>query len=173
MGIKISNCYYHGNRPAVATCAQCGVGICRECAVKDDSGRIICYKCGNSNLKQEHKEYREMIKEQGGRFRNGTEFIVPGIIGILIAIAGGWFIYFGPFDMRVFTGVNKDFIMIEYLLFSSPFGMIMLNDRFAPKYDTWSNLFNTWFLKVMFSFFIGGIVFAFYLFRFVMSKITL
>ena len=74
---QVSRCYYHPDKSAVATCTKCGVGICRDCAVKDDQGRILCYRCGNEYLKLEHKEHRKKIKDSGGRFRKGTDFIVP------------------------------------------------------------------------------------------------
>lgn len=89
MYVQVSKCYYHPERGAVATCTKCGVGICRECAVKDSRGRILCYRCGNEDLRQEHKEYRKKLKASGGRFRRGAEFIFPGIIGILIVAAAG------------------------------------------------------------------------------------
>ena len=56
MGLRESGCYYHRGRLAVATCARCGVGICRDCLVRDENGTILCYQCGNEKLKQEHKE---------------------------------------------------------------------------------------------------------------------
>lgn len=42
------NCYYHENKPAVASCAKCGVGLCRSCreeAVYEMDGKPICLNC--------------------------------------------------------------------------------------------------------------------------------
>lgn len=36
-------CYNHNDRDAVATCMECGVGLCRECADKYES--VLCDKC--------------------------------------------------------------------------------------------------------------------------------
>lgn len=46
------NCYIHLDKPAVATCHECGMGLCRDCV--DNSAYTIdnhplCHDC---NLKQ-------------------------------------------------------------------------------------------------------------------------
>lgn len=177
MNIKVvGSCYYHPERSAVAICPQCNAGICRECAVKDDSGRVICYRCGNSNLKQEHRKYREMLKQQGGRFRNGTEFIKPTIIGIIILVVIGLVTVFSKdSNLRIIvmdegiTGIIAG-IMVVYILFSIPFCMAMLNDLFAPKYDTLYSRFNKWYIKFAISLFAGWIVFTFYWIRYIVTK---
>lgn len=165
MNVQISNCYYHNERLAVATCAQCGAGICRGCAVKDDSGKVICFECGNSNIKQEHKEYRKMLKQQGGRFISGKEFILPGIIGVLIIVAVCLLDHFlnRYYSADGFFGGINDYgiigiIFVAYMLFSIPFCMIMLNDIFAPRYDTINNRFNKWYFKVVISMCVGWLV---------------
>lgn len=173
MNVRISRCYYHVEKPAVAVCAQCGADICRECAVKDDFGRIICCECGNNNLKQEHKKYREALKQQGGRFRDGKEFVIPGIIGILINIVICLIAYNENFLVSG-NGVMMDILVmipVMYVFFSIPFCMIMLNDRFAPRYDTWYNHFSGWYWKIVISFLVGWIVFTFYLIRYIIIKI--
>ena len=172
MSVNVSRCYYHMDEPAVAVCAQCGAGICRRCAVKDDYGKVICSKCGNSNLKQEHREYRKLLKQNGGRFRDGTEFIIPGIIGILINIVIGFIDYkVNIFELGVTMGDIILRIFLIYMFFSIPFCMTMLNDRFAPRYDTRLNHFSHWYFKICFSLFAGWIVFTFYLIRFIVCKI--
>lgn len=177
MNVKIGYCYYHAGREAVAVCAQCGAGICRECAVKDDGGRIICISCGNSNLRQEHKQYRQLLKQQGGRFINGKEFIMPGIIGFLIVLAMGAIAFFsgsgiaspdGIYDVLAYILV---FAVLAYILFSIPFAIILMSDILAPKYDTLYNRTFNFFLKIIVAMFIGWIVFTFYWVRFVILKI--
>ena len=166
MQLQASGCYYHPGRLAVATCAKCGVGICRECAVKTPQGTILCYKCGNKQLKLEHKEYRKHLKESGGRFKNATEFIIPGIIGVIIAVAGVVATHYGFIS---FQGVKNIFFL--YFLFSIPFGYVVLSDLLSPKYDTiWNNVTN-FYIKIMCSFMIGWIVFPLVLIRFIIRKI--
>ena len=44
------NCFFHENKPAVATCAQCHVGLCRDCvnnAITLDD-KPLCPSCGKS-----------------------------------------------------------------------------------------------------------------------------
>ena len=51
------NCYNHTDQPAVATCIDCGKGLCSECAHKYTDP--ICDSC---NLNRIRKEKSEMIK---------------------------------------------------------------------------------------------------------------
>lgn len=178
MHAQVSKCYYHPEIGAVATCAKCGVGICRDCAVKDDRGRIICYQCGNKDLKQGHKEYRKRLRENGGRFRTGAEFILPGSVGILIAIAFGAFLYYVGMDSQIVSSLSIDgsrgsLLLTAYCLFSSPFGYIVLNDLFAPKYDRAINVICDRFMTVFFSPILGSILFAFFGIRFIIRRIML
>lgn len=178
MSTKMGSCYYHSEKRAIATCAQCGVGICKECSVKDDLGRIICYSCGNEKLRQEHKECR---KKRGRRFEEGKEFIIPGIIGILIvAVAIALIYYISPgrfksvnwlYPYEVFEFIIA-YGIIAYIFFSIPFGVIMLNDIFAPKYETIHGHFSKIYLKIMFAFIFGWIAFTFYWIRFVIHKVA-
>lgn len=42
------NCYYHENKPAVVSCAKCGVGLCRDCreeAAYEVDGKPLCLNC--------------------------------------------------------------------------------------------------------------------------------
>lgn len=175
MYLRASGCYYHPGRLAVATCAKCGVGICRECAVKDEYGTILCYQCGNEKLRQQHKEHRKQLKESGGRFRKGTEFIIPGIIGTLIAVVILTMNYYGigydgnhdPMNLGVWGT-----ILMAYCLFSIPFAYIMLNDLLTPKYDTLLNRIGNWGEKILTSLLVGWIAFTFIWIRFIVRKIT-
>lgn len=181
MYTKISNCYYHVERPSVALCSKCGVGICRECAVKD-GGRILCVSCGNENLKMEHKQYRQMLKQQGGRFKSAKEFIIPGIIGLLIILTIVVLIGFTDSEaiLREINHCNNIYqifglllagIFIAYALFSVPFAVILMNDIFAPKYDTRWNILSKWYFRFWIALFFGWIVFTFYLVRFIIIRI--
>ena len=172
MYTQVSNCYYHPERGSVATCARCGVGICRECAVKDEQGVVLCYQCGNEFLRQEHREYRKRLKENGGRFRRGREFILPGIIGLLIVAAVGAMDYFGIVDIPWSDGLGiPSLFLLAYTLFSIPFCYIALNDLLAPKYDTMSGRFNKWYFKLAISTCFGWAVFTFFWIRFIITKL--
>lgn len=175
---QVSNCFYHPDRSAVATCSKCGVGICEYCAVKDVQGKIVCYRCGNEDLKQEHKEYRKSLKERGGRFRKGTEFIVPGIVGTLLVVLSFILLKYSAENgtgslSSIIDGWEKMLVnaILAYFIFSLPFCYILLNDLFAPKYDTAHNNFGKFLLKILISFLFGWLVFTFLWIRFIVRKI--
>lgn len=157
--VQVNGCYYHTDKLAVAVCAECGAGVCENCAVRDDRGRIICVSCGNAILKEEHKQYRQLLKEQGGRFTNGKEFIKPGIIG-LILIFGALFLAFhdgtlvqeyhalaGYGDIsRLFAGAVA-LLLFGYMIFSIPFAFLWMFDAFAPKYVRRWDIFGKWYFR--------------------------
>lgn len=173
MRLQASGCYYHPGRLAVAVCAKCGVGICRDCAVKNAQGTIICYKCGNEELRQEQKGYRKWLKERGGHFSKGTDFIVPGIIGILLVALGIFGCLFESSRNANFHMGVVDYMAlgaVSYILFSIPFCYIVLDDLFAWKYRTSSQRQDKLFIKVMISFMLGWIAFPFILIRFIIRR---
>lgn len=171
MYLQASRCYYHPERGAVAICAKCGVGICRECAVKNNLGQVLCYQCGNEQLRLEHKAHRKRLKEGGGRFRTGREFIFPGIVGICIIIGVVLLDHFYN-NNKIMVGGIFYISLFSYILFSLPFGYILLNDLFAPKYDTIYSGFYKWYWKVWIALLFGWIAFTFYWIRFVIGKVA-
>lgn len=185
MSVNVSGCYYHPDKGAVATCAQCGRGVCSSCAVQDNkTGRIICYRCANTKINQKQKEHRKLLKETGGRFSEGRDFIRPIIRGIIwviiVLIAVGLLDYFVA-KGELFYDVNWDIgtitvgVMIWgwmlFWIFGIPFGMIWWNDVFPKKYTNteWANVRSV--LGIIFSIFFGWILFTFYLIRFIVIKI--
>ena len=171
MSVKVNGCYYHEGKAAVAVCAQCGVGICRQCAVKDNKGRVICVSCGNKNLKEEHKKYRQMQKQQGARFKDKKEFMKPGIIGLLIVFVTFAYVFY---EGVIFQEIGRcrniievfffiiAMILFAYMLFSIPFAIILMEDIIPPKYATIMDIIGKWLLRVFVSLFLGWIVFTFY-----------
>lgn len=143
MQFLASKCYYHPERGAVATCAKCGAGICRDCAVKHDGGVILCYQCENEYLRKEHREYRKQLKERGGSFTKGTDFIIPSIVGLLLIAVFGALEYFGVTNNPP-NGAGG-YLLEAYLLFSIPFSYTLISDLFAPKYD----VYGWWIIKLM------------------------
>lgn len=182
MPLRVSGCYYHPGRGTVAICAECGVGICRECAVYDSRGRIVCRQCANEEWRQEHKEYRKQLKANGGRFVTGKDFLVPGIIGILLVIAAqvGFalqILYSNPFYsydsnlalmLMIMTG-----IALTYYVFSMPFCWLTLSDLIPTYYSTTElALVNglKLLLKVTVTFFVGWLIFTVLWVRFLVRK---
>lgn len=182
--VQVSGCYYHADKLAVAVCAECGAGVCENCAVKDDRGRIICVSCGNAILKKEHKQYRQMLKEQGGRFTNGKEFIKPGIIGLILAFGALFLICFheGTLVQEFHTvaeygDISRLFadavalLLLGYMIFSIPFALLWMFDAFAPKYVRRWDYFDKLFFRFCVALIFGWIIFTFYWIRFVIIKI--
>lgn len=181
MPVLVSGCYYHPDRAAVAFCAECGVGICQECAVNDSRGRVVCRQCANEELRQEHREYRKQIKASGGRFITGKDFLVPGIVGILIAIAGHVVLAFqGYYSAFFLNDYNPKItlmvlvsIMLTYVLCSIPFGWI-ISSELIPIYHstTTMGLVNMlkWILRVAITFYFSWLVFTVLWVRFLIRK---
>lgn len=46
------NCYYHPDRPAVAQCADCGKGLCQECANRNSKKIPLCPDCAKKRLRK-------------------------------------------------------------------------------------------------------------------------
>lgn len=166
MSVQVSRCYYHPDTPAVATCAKCGAGLCKDCVAKDDSGRILCHECGQKQLDKKHDEFLRQLKKDGGRFKKATDFIIPGIIGILLAVAvwrfetasgAGLYFYaeFGP--------------AAAYLLFAAPFGYIQVKDFSGPTFGAGKII--PFIFDAFFALLLGWIIFPFILLRFIIRKI--
>lgn len=178
MSIRVSGCYYHPDRGAVAVCDECGVGVCNSCAVKAD-GRILCKQCAkedlrriNKELKHDHQQYQEWLKERGGRFVELKDFIRPGLIGLLLAIAAvilGNITEDSIFKDGVLTG-----IAMMYWLFSAPFCYTLLGTLIAPtthiKTVFWE-LSMRQIIKLFISMLTGWIVFPIIVIRFIVGKV--
>lgn len=136
---NVSGCYYHPNKLSVAVCSECGHGLCRDCIVKGRSGKTLCIDCANKELKQEHKEYQKLLRANGGRFRTGREFLIPGIIGIVLCVVVTFLMLT---DGQSFFSTDNPvdaiptILFVEYNIFAIPFCVRGLMDRFAPRYTT-------------------------------------
>ncbi len=82
------NCFYHDSKPAIVSCAKCGVGLCRDCmtnAAYTYDGKPLCLNCSRPIAEEELKE------AQSSRTWSVVKFIFSGfflVIG-LMAFAGG------------------------------------------------------------------------------------
>lgn len=178
MQTQVGKCYYHPDVGSVALCAKCGVGLCSECAIRAEDGAILCPSCMDEILKQEHKEYRKWIKERGGHFVEGRDFIKPGIIGLLMILAfavlevvldhnqfiSAMFHSSLPLPVCVFL-----IVLSAYLIFSIPFGYVIVNDLFAPRYRR-GLVSLTFAFTVTVSLIFGWIIFAVILVQFFIRK---
>ncbi len=125
MDVSVDRCYYHNDRPSVAVCSICGAGICQDCTA-NNNGQIVCVPCFNKLLKEDHREYLRQAKAAGGwknKFTTAREFILPGIIGLILAVLGwvaAFHVSYSP--DHIFFFVCMGFID-SYVMFTVPFGI--------------------------------------------------
>jgi len=58
--ITTSACHKHIDRPAVATCEDCGTGLCARCQVDIDTVGTFCWECAarRGGLRADHRPLR-------------------------------------------------------------------------------------------------------------------
>lgn len=69
-------CYYHPDREIVATCTECGKGLCKECASKWDP--ILCEDCARERIADKRVALRRSI----------SAGIVITALGLVVGIVG-------------------------------------------------------------------------------------
>jgi len=112
------NCYNHPEEVAVASCVDCGKGLCRTCA-----GLYQIPICNECNL-------RRVKNDEGNIIKIYLPSIVLFIIGIIIGISGYHSFGMGIFLGYIFAGVPwgwkiVTFIQPQMFLFLSIFGWVM------------------------------------------------
>lgn len=71
-------CYYHSDREIVATCTECGKGLCKECASKWEP--TLCDDCAKGHIDEKRNTQKKIIGLSMG-------ILVAGVvIGIIMAI---------------------------------------------------------------------------------------
>lgn len=84
----IMNCFFHDDKPAIVSCAKCGIGLCRDCMTDTAysyDGKPLCLNCSKPIALDELKE------AQSSRTWSLIKFIFSGFfLGIgLVAYTGG------------------------------------------------------------------------------------
>lgn len=164
----IHTCHYHRGIFAENKCEKCGFYICSQCEVSIGKGRYVCVSCQNKEYKEEHKEHRNWIKHRNGRFVEWEDFIEPSIYGVLLVLGAILFVYFGKINLSFATGVEGIISSISflYVVFSTPFGYIFLDELFADKVGTLYESFSRWYFKAAFGFLFGWVFFSIYWIKF-------
>lgn len=75
------NCFFHEDQVAVATCQDCGIGLCKECASKYTPA--LCPECAKKRV--ENNEIQHMINKEKHLNDVKGEFITPIIGGAVVA----------------------------------------------------------------------------------------
>ncbi len=75
------NCYFHTDQVAVATCQDCGIGLCKECASKYTPA--LCSECAGKRERAAQKDYEKAKQEHLQSAKDA--FLKPIIFGSVVA----------------------------------------------------------------------------------------
>lgn len=86
------NCYFHPNEPAVATCKECGKGLCRACAGKYDPP--LCDACFEKLIQRHENKVRrqkeEAIEELREDRQSDVKYLLISAITFVVGLVAGW-----------------------------------------------------------------------------------
>ena len=184
-------CYYHEDRDAVATCQNCGKGLCKECASK----HIPCYcpDCWNRmqeqrkiereasrTLAQEQMEHRKLTEINYYKKKN-NEILICMLIGGLLFISyilmrkyifGG----FSEIDSQsTMTGKIMICILINGIVgsifFVLPFGWNVLRKHLDK--DSIVMFWLTIIIRILLSILVGYVAFPCYVGKLIINTIKI
>lgn len=79
------NCFYHPDKPAVATCTRCGKGLCADCAHKFEP--VCCEDCAKTAIANERQAAQENKQTaQGSLLFYGAGIVLAAAISIVATI---------------------------------------------------------------------------------------
>ena len=104
-------CYHHPSQQAVATCRECGKGICRDCydsyGAGMGAGKALCFDCTEELVKENMAEIawlRSTVKKER------TLMIVGAVIGLIVGIGA-----MGPAGfVLIFVGASLGTIIRQF-----------------------------------------------------------
>lgn len=107
------NCFRHHDRPAIATCRNCGKAACSECC--DDTGRVIaCSEACISELREDY-QLKERMKQSFGIGRKPpmpASIPTYGLFGVILMGVGIYLSYTRPgVDFLTFAMSAVFFVM--------------------------------------------------------------
>ena len=115
------NCYYHSESNAVATCTNCGKGLCKQCT--DRFNIPICESCCLSALKEEKKVLMHPLKVLGIAFFIILFLLLPFLNYISLSWSGffGFLIIFYFFAAMLygFSSIRQNSNVIVERRYSS------------------------------------------------------
>ncbi len=165
-------CFNHPEREAVATCQNCGKGLCRECAEKHTP--CLCDICAVLVQQSEQEQAQNEENQRKQKYRDALvdtrgEFIKIAAIGIPIGIIGTWWMAHNG-DLSSFS----DYVVSIFMWFCVPFGWKFLTylQSFFPI-----SIFGTWWfwiiyiaVKVCLSFVVGIPAFIYQLVKTILTQ---
>lgn len=154
-------CFYHEKKDAVATCQNCGKGLCKTCASKQSS--CLCEECIKDISKNE--AFEKAIKKQQAIIDTKEEFIAAIIKGILAVLIG----------MLILNVLcDYPFDTSEFMLFFFPFGWALITylEQYLPPMLVSGLLYFIYLIfKITFSFIFGIFCFAYQVVKFIIKMI--
>ncbi|MCM1056972.1 MAG: DUF6040 family protein [Firmicutes bacterium] len=167
-------CFNHPDREAVATCQNCGKGLCRECAEKHTP--CLCDPCA-AKLKQDAQK-REQSKEEQRKQKykdalvdSRSEFIKTAVIGVIVGVLLTWWLSTtSSSDMNGFG----DYMGVFILFFFIPFGWKFLT--YLQSFFPLSIIGTFWFwfiyiiVKALLSIFVGIPAFIYQLVKTILTQ---
>lgn len=156
------NCFFHVDREAVATCQDCGIGLCQECASKYNP--CLCPECAKKR-KIEYENER-IQKKKDDLYNVKYEFLSSCLYGITIAgiiIAVGAYACISDRTIRYIPVI----IILALLSYFASFGWKQTIGFKAGAFE--SNLFQviSFVIRVILSIIIGIPSFIFVVIKYV------
>lgn len=144
------NCFFHPHLSAVAECAACKKNICKSCAT-EYAGGLYCPSCINSEIDY----YKNEIATRKRFFKIAP--IIGAVVGIALLIFSGDFSGIGDIFIALISGM-----LTVIMIAGIPIGMKALQKltetmTILAPISEWIIWFG---IKVIISFFIGGLVIA-------------
>ena len=153
-------CFYHEDKDAVATCQNCGKGLCRECTTKYTP--CMCDNC--IKLLEENKKIETIRKKQEALIDTKSEMIsaiFKGVITVIISI-----ILFNLMETQKFE-------TWELLFFFFPFGWALLTyiEQYIPTIFVCSGILYIVIItfKIIFAVFLGIPCFIYQVIKFMVN----
>lgn len=121
-------CYHHPDRDAVASCSECGKGLCRECSDRWDPP--LCDQCAGGRIQDQRDQVQKLTRLSvilffvwailgsilgiGTCISEGTLLRIP--LGILQSIMTAYIVAGIPCGWSVLTGITPNIFLILPLI---------------------------------------------------------
>lgn len=99
-------CFNHPDQDAVATCQNCGKGLCRECAAKHTP--CLCDSCVALIQREQQQEAQRQEDQRKQKYKAALvdtrdEFLKTAIIGVILAIFFAFIVWSDAGDFQEYT----------------------------------------------------------------------
>ena len=120
------NCFFHEDQVAVATCQDCGIGLCKECASKYTPA--LCPECAKKRVENNERQHR--INKANHLSDVKSEFFWTIIGGVIIAAV----IFVICIPLGILKSAPIDVIVYMIIGFFASFGW-KITGSFKPNFN--------------------------------------